>query len=100
MERSIFRKSQREIFLALAILGDGLHADESRDSMRDVHDVIAFLQIKERINGPTRGDLGRSAPLFITMKQLVMPKHRDGSLPRMCIRGFVFRFSKSFIPHK
>jgi hypothetical protein len=42
---------ERQVLLALAVLGDRLHADELGDPVGDVDDVVAGLEVEERV-GP------------------------------------------------
>src|SRR3954452_8456211 len=79
MQRRVVRKAQREIFLALALLGDCLHAGELRDAVGDVDDIVANLEVQERIDR-TRGDLlANVSTLLVAMENLVVAKQREWS---------------------
>ena len=43
----VIGKSEREILLALAVLGDRLHPGELGDAVCDVNDVIADFEVEE-----------------------------------------------------
>src|SRR3954452_14469234 len=79
MQRRVVRKAQREIFLALALLGDCLHAGELRDAVGDVNDVIADLEIQERIDRARRDDFAHAATLLVAMEKFVMAEQREWS---------------------
>ena len=78
MQRRVVGKAEREIFFALAVLGDLLHAGEFRDAVGDVDDVIADFQIEERIDRAGRDDFLDAATLFVAVEEFVMTEKRGG----------------------
>src|SRR5581483_308735 len=72
VQRCVVGKAEGEIFLALSVLGDGLHAGEFCDAMRDVNDVVADFQIQERIDGARRDHFAYAAALFVTVEKLMV----------------------------
>ena len=50
VEGGVVCKSQRQIFLAAAVLVDGVHAGEFGDAVGDVDDVVAGFQVEERVH--------------------------------------------------
>src|SRR5690242_14812805 len=83
MQRRILGEAQREIFLAPALLGERLHARELGDPMRHVNDVIADLQIKERIDGTRSNDFADSSSLLVSVEKLVVTEESDWLLVRV-----------------
>ena len=77
VQRCVLGKSQGEIFLACAILGDRLHAREPGDAMGDVHDVIAGLEIEERIDRPRGDDLLHPPALLVAVEEFVMAEEGE-----------------------
>ena len=85
VQRGVVGKSQREIFLVLAVLGHRVHARELGDAVGDVNDVIALLEIEERIHRPRGDHLAHAPPLLVAVEQFVMPeqRHRLASIPEI-----------------
>ena len=62
VQRRVVGEAERQVFLALAVLRDRLHAGELGDAVGDVDDVVADLKIEERIDRPRRDDLLHAPP--------------------------------------
>src|SRR5262245_46979853 len=78
VERRVLGESQREIFLALAVLGDRLHACELGDAVRNVNDVVAGLEIEERIDGTGSDDSSDAPSLLVAVEELVVAEEGNG----------------------
>ena len=81
MQGGVLREAEREVFLAAPVLADRLHAGELGDSVGDVDDVVADLQVEEGIDRARGDDLLDAPALFVAMEQLVVPHQRNGTRP-------------------
>ena len=80
VQRRVLGEAEREVLLALAVLGDRLHPRELGDAVGDVDDVVADLQVEERIDRPRGDDLLHAAALLVAVEQLVVAEQRERAL--------------------